>query len=199
MKRLLVCTIAVLAFVALEPAIAQTVVVAPLPEPGSIAGLYKSYVEPILATGLAVFFGWVLLGVQSHFKIQVTASAMATVHSAIDTGLHMGLSKLGDLLPNKPIEAKNAILNTAIQWAAGPGARDSLARLGIDPASPAFLSMVQGKLEKILGLPSVPAMPSTTVTAIIPAKPTPGATAEALATAAAPAEKGPDTVVKAAP
>lgn len=142
-----------------------------------------TYVEPTItavASAIVLFLITLLANtVQKYLKVSIDASNRDALHSAIMSGINLGLDKVGGKVNAANLDVKNAVVAEAINWVetSVPGA---LAHFGITPD--AIAALATAKLQALLE-PGAAA----TATATVPATQTaPAVTVTATATQPAP-------------
>lgn len=130
-------------------------------------------IQPTLLTILAALatgiIGFVAQATHQKAIVDLEAGHRDAIHTAIQTGLGLALSRFGEFLTSKPVDTKNSIINTVIAYVA-KSVPDALKHFGMDDVH--LSNMIESKLEQMLGLPSVPdavAPVVVPVAAIVPA------------------------------
>lgn len=102
---------------------------------------------------LMVLVGWVAISIQKKTGIDIEAGHRDALHSAIQSGLGLGLSRIGAFLPKDLISTKNAVIDAALSYIV-KSVPDAIAHFGLSDGK--LEKLIEAKLEVMLGLPSAP-------------------------------------------
>lgn len=161
MKRIsLIACAALLAIGAVTLAVAQTV--EPSAKVDAGGGIFAA-LQPYIVDGAGVlitaFIGWAATKFSAKTGIEIDAKHRDALHSAIVTGINLGLSRVGEKIEGKPVTASNAVVADAMNWV-NKSVPDALDRFKVTPDT--LRTMVEAKIPQVTGATAPVAAPSKT-------------------------------------